>query len=112
MQRNFLKHLISKAWILFSESASRASVSQPEEDGVDKKLGQLELVCEADEVLCQILFNLAIAAIAEAILMRISAEKVAYLHRVAPRYLKLITSSNFWPFTLISVHDKQHQCRY
>ena len=25
------------------------------------------------------------------------------MHRVAPSYLKLVTSSNFWPFMLISV---------
>ena len=24
------------------------------------------------------------------------------MHRVAPRYLKLVTSSHFWPFTLVS----------
>ena len=24
------------------------------------------------------------------------------MHRVIPRYLKLVTSSNFWPFILIS----------
>ena len=47
----------------------------------------------------QILFNLAIA---EAILLRISAQQVPPLHRVAPKYLRLVTSSNFWPFTLIS----------
>ena len=46
-------------------------------------------------LLRQILFNLAIAAIAEAILMQISAEQVPSLHRVAPRCLKLVTSSNF-----------------
>ena len=40
----------------------------------------------------QILFSLATAAIAEAILMRTSAEQVPSLHRVAPRYLKLVTS--------------------
>ena len=34
----------------------------------------------------QILFSLAIAAIAEAILMRISAEHVPSLHRFATRY--------------------------
>ena len=44
----------------------------------------------------QIPFNLAIAAIAEAILMQTSAEQVPPLHRVAPRYVKLVTSSNFW----------------
>ena len=50
----------------------------------------------------KILFSLAIAAIAEAILMRISVELVSSLHRVAPRYLKLVTSSYFRPFMLIS----------
>ena len=34
--------------------------------------------------------------------MRISAEQVPFLHRVAPRSLKLLTSSNFRPFMLIS----------
>ena len=50
----------------------------------------------------QILFSLAIAVISEAILMRNSAEQVPSLHTVAPRYLKLVTSSNIWPFMLIS----------
>ena len=50
----------------------------------------------------QILFSLAIATIAEAILMWTSAEQVPSLHRVAPRYLQLVTSSKFWPFMLIS----------
>ena len=51
---------------------------------------------------CQFLFSLTIAAIVEVILMWTSAEQVPSLHRVAPRYLKLITSSNFWLFMLIS----------
>ena len=34
----------------------------------------------------QILFSLAISAIAEAVLMQTSAEQVPSLHRVAPRY--------------------------
>ena len=50
----------------------------------------------------QILLSLAIAAIAEAILMRISAEYVPSLRIVAPRYLKLVTSSDLCPFILIS----------
>ena len=50
----------------------------------------------------QIPLSLAIAAIAEATLMRISAEQVPSLHRVAPRFLKLVTSSNVWRFMLIS----------
>ena len=32
--------------------------------------------------------------------MRTSAEQVPSLHRVASRYLKLVTSSNFWLFML------------
>ena len=51
---------------------------------------------------CQSLFSPAIAAIAEAILMRSYAEQVPSLHRVAPRYFKLATFYNFWPFILIS----------
>ena len=50
----------------------------------------------------QILFGLAIAVIAEATLMRTSAEQVQSLHRVASRYLKLVISSNYWLFVLIS----------
>ena len=48
-----------------------------------------------------ILFNVATAAIAEAILMWISADQEPSLRMVAPRYLKVITSSNFWPVKLI-----------
>ena len=54
-------------------------------------------------LLHQILFNLAIAAIAEIILMLTSAEQVSSLHRVAPRYLKLVTSSNIWTFMLVNI---------
>ena len=71
-----------------------------EEDGGDKRLVRLELACKADGH-HQILFSLAIAAIAEAILMWTSAGQVQSLHRVAPGYLKLVTSK-FQPFMLIS----------
>ena len=50
----------------------------------------------------QILFSLAIAALAVAILRGTSAKQVPFLHRIAPRYLKLVTYSNFWPLVLIS----------
>ena len=33
--------------------------------------------------------------------MLTSAEQAPSLHRVAPRHLKLVTSSNFWPFMLV-----------
>ena len=49
----------------------------------------------------QILFSLAIAAIAEAVLMQTFYEQVSSLHRVAPSYLKLVISLKFWPFMLI-----------
>ena len=49
----------------------------------------------------QILLNLAIAAIAEAILMQIFAEQLPSFHRVSLSYLKLVTSSSFWLIMLI-----------
>ena len=50
----------------------------------------------------QNLISLAIPVIAEATLMRTSSAQVPPLHKVAPKYLKLVTSSNFWPVMLIS----------
>ena len=63
-------------------------------------LYNLNLHAKVMYLLRHILFNLAIVAIAEAILMLISAERVLSLQRVAPNYLKLVTCSNHWPFTL------------
>ena len=51
---------------------------------------------------CEILCNLAVAAITEAILMWTSAEQVPSLHRVAPRYMKVVSFSDFWLFMVIS----------
>ena len=73
-----------------------------EESGGDKRFLSLNSRGKLIVSFCQILANLAIAVVAEAILMRISAEQVPSLHKVAPRYLKLVISSNFWPFLLIS----------
>ena len=67
-----------------------------------RDLYNLDLLSKLIMLLCQILLDLTIAAISEAILMRISVERVPSLHKVAPRYLKLFTSSNFQPFMLIS----------
>ena len=50
----------------------------------------------------QILLSVDIAAIAEAILIQTFAEQVLSLHRAAPGFLKLVTSSNFRSFMLIS----------
>ena len=62
----------------------------------------LNLLSKLMVLLRKILFNLAIAAIAQEILIRISAEQVPCLYRAGPRYLKLVTFSNFWLFMLIS----------
>ena len=87
----------------FLESASMLHVSQPKRRmEVTRDLYNLNLLAKLMVLHCQILCILTIAAIAEAILIRISAEHVLSLHRVAPRYLKLVTSSKFWPLTLIS----------
>ena len=55
-----------------------------------RDLYNLNLLVNLMLLLHQFLFSLAIAAVAEAILMWISAEQVPYLHRAAPRYLKLV----------------------
>ena len=60
---------------------------------------ELILLAKLWVVLRQILCNLAVA---EEILMRISDKQVPSRQRVAPGYFKLVTSSNFWPFMLIS----------
>ena len=87
----------------FSESASRVHVSQPQKMmEVTRDLYKLNLIAKLIVVLFRFLFNLAIAAIVEAILMRISAEQVPFLHGVAPWYLKLVTFSSFWLFMLTS----------
>ena len=65
----------------------------------------LNLLAKLMVLLGQILFNLAVAAVAEAILMPITSERMPFLYRVASKYLELVTSSNFWPFMLIICTD-------
>ena len=62
----------------------------------------MDVQFELNPMLMELLRQMAISAIAEAILMRISAKQVPSLHRVAQKHLKLVTSSHFWPFLLIS----------
>ena len=71
-----------------------------EKDGGDKRRVELELACKLMVLHHQILLSLAIAANAEAILVQDSVEQVPFFHRVAPRYSKLVTSSDSWPFML------------
>ena len=56
-------------------------------------LQSLNLLMKLMVLHSQILISLAIAAIAEAILMWISADQEPSSCRVAPRYLKVITSN-------------------
>ena len=65
-----------------------------ENEGGDKRIVGLELA-KLMVLQRQILLSLAIAVIAEVIRIWTSAEQVPFLHKVAPRYLKLVTSSNF-----------------
>ena len=65
----------------FSESASRIHVSQPQKM-MEVTRDLYNLLAKLMVLLRQILVNLAIAAITEVILMRISAEQVPSLHRV------------------------------
>ena len=67
---------------------------------VTKDLHNLNLIAKLMVLPCQIQFNQAIASTAKAILMRISAEQVPSLHRPAPRYFKLVSSCNIWPFII------------
>ncbi|KAH3750731.1 hypothetical protein DPMN_185262 [Dreissena polymorpha] len=46
--------------------------------------------------------SIAIAAVAMAIIIRTSAVLVPYLERIAPNYLKLVTSFSFSPFIVMS----------
>ena len=62
-----------------------------EEDGSNKRLIEIELA-KLMVLHRQILFSLAIAAIAEAILMWTSAEQVSSLHRDAVRFVLVVTS--------------------
>ena len=69
---------------------------------VTRDLCSLNLLAKLMVLHHYILFNLVTAAITEAILIWISAEHVSALSRVAPRNLKLVISSNFCPFLVIS----------
>ena len=69
-----------------------------EEDGGDKSGKRLVQACETNGLFCYVLFKLTITAVADAIPVR---EQVSAMHRVAARYLKLVTFSNIWPFIAI-----------
>ena len=70
-------------WV-FSESASRIHIAQPQRRMEETRdLYGVHLLVKWMVLPRQILFSLAIAAIAEAILMRFPAKQVPSLHRIA-----------------------------
>ena len=50
IQRSFLWHLVSRAWTLFWVNKHGPCFTATEEDGSDKRLLELELACEVDDV--------------------------------------------------------------
>ena len=68
-----------------------------EEDGGDNRLVQQDLYCTTRSCLVWPLLSLLTQSP-----MHISTEQLSSLHRAAPKYLKLVTSSNFWSFMLMS----------
>ena len=81
----------------FSQSQQAGSIfdcfAAIEVDVGDKTLLELEVDLETDGVVPP--DPVWPVLIAEAILMKTASEQVPSLHRVAPRYLGLVTSSNF-----------------
>ena len=94
--------LISRAWILLSISAVKVQLSQAYRK-VDKVSVRISLTLEASEMFLSLhmIFSLERASVVWAILERISDFDPS-LEMIAPRYLKLSTSSSLWPFILIS----------
>ena len=84
MRKSVLKHSLFKSLDPFLRVSRLIAI---EKVGGDKR-DLYNLLAKLMVLLRQILVNLAIAAITEVILMRISAEQVPSLHRVAARYLK------------------------
>ena len=77
---------------LFSESSSKIHISSS-----PSNLYNLNLFVKLMVLLHQIWLFLAITAIAETILLRISVQQVPSLDGVALRDLKPVTASGFWP---------------
>ena len=94
-------HLVPKAWIVFFSQLAE-STFHSRTGWMWRETCRAWLPAKLNVLHRQILFSLAIAAIAKAILMPNSAKQVPSLCRVAPMYWKLATSSNFWPFMRIS----------
>ena len=103
MPRSFLRHLISMACILFSVSAVNVQDSQAYRN-MDMTRERISLIFELSAIFLsfQMVLSLASAAVAWAILARISGLDPSSV-MIAPRYLNHLTQSSFSPLTLMSV---------
>ena len=99
---SFLRHLISMACILLSVSAVSVQDSQAYRN-MDMTRERISLIFELSAIFLsfQMVLSLASAAVAWAILTRISDLDPSSA-MIAPRYLKLLTQSSFSPLTLMS----------
>ena len=103
MSSSFLKHLISVACNFFRMSAVNVQVSQAH-NSTEITRERISLIFELREICLsnQMVFSLASAAVVCAILVSTSGLE-PWSVTTAPRYLKLSTSSNFSPLTLLSM---------
>ena len=103
MPSNFLRHLISMACILLSVSAVRVQDSQAYRN-MNMTRERISLIFELSAIFLsfQMVLSLASAAVAWAILVRISGLDPSSV-MIAPRYLNLLTQSSLSPLTLMSV---------
>ena len=103
MPRSFLRHLISMACILLSVSAVNVQDSQAYRN-MDMTRERISLIFELSAIFLsfQMVLSLASAALAWAILARISGLDPSSA-MISPRYLNLLTQPSFSPLTLKSV---------
>ena len=102
MFNSLRQHLISKACVLFSNSAVRVHDSQTYRN-MEMKREHISFTFDPRDMLLslQIGFSFVRAAVACAILERTSGLKPSS-ETTTPRYLKLVPVPNFCPFTFIS----------
>ena len=96
-------HLISKACVLFSNSAVKVHDSQAYRN-MEMTRERISFIFDPRDMLLSLQMGVSFvrAAVACAILERISGLEPSS-ETTAPRYLKLVTVPNFCPFTFISL---------
>ena len=103
MFNSLRQHLISKACVLFSNSAVKVHDSQAYRN-MEMTRERISFTFDQGDMLLslQMGFSFVRAAVACAILQRTSGLEPSF-ETTAPRYLKLVTAPNFCPFTFISL---------